>query len=187
GYRIELGEVEAHLLKVESVLDAIVIARQDESGQKTLCAYFTAHAELMAGDLRAALSQELPVYMIPTHLVQVDQMPLTPNGKVDRRALPEPEGLIMTGIEHVAPRSPLESKLAHIWQEVLGLEKVSVKDSFFEIGGHSLRATTLASKLHKELHVSLLLRDIFRHPTIEELARLIDGMERQAYRQIPLL
>ncbi|MCM3340482.1 amino acid adenylation domain-containing protein [Paenibacillus sp. MER TA 81-3] len=187
GYRIELGEVEAHLLKVESVLDAVVIARPDESGQKMLCAYYTAHAELMAGDLRAALSQDLPAYMIPTHLVQVDQMPLTPNGKVDRRALPEPEGLIMTGKEHVAPRTPLESKLAQLWQEVLGLEKVSVKDSFFEIGGHSLRATTLAGKLHKEMNVSLPLRDIFRHSTIEELARLIDGMERQEYRQIPLL
>ncbi|MCM3340480.1 non-ribosomal peptide synthase/polyketide synthase [Paenibacillus sp. MER TA 81-3] len=185
GYRIELGEVEAHLLKVEPVQSAAVIARKDESGQNMLCAYYAADKELTASELRSALSQELPGYMIPTHLVQVERMPLTPNGKVDRKALPEPEGRIMTGIEHVAPRTPLESKLAHIWQEVLGLEKVSMKDSFFELGGHSLRATTLVSKLQQELHVSMPLREVFRFPTIEEQAQVIGGMEQEEYRAIP--
>ncbi|NEW06407.1 amino acid adenylation domain-containing protein [Paenibacillus sp. SYP-B3998] len=185
GFRIELGEVEAQLLKVAGLHEATVLALEDEAGQKQLCAYFVAEAELTAGELRGALSQELPGYMIPSYFVQLASMPLTQNGKIDRRALPAPEANKQTGAEFVAPRTRLEAQLARIWQEVLGLPSASVKDNFFELGGHSLRATTLVSKLYKELGVNLPLRDVFRYPTIEEMAQAIGGMERKAYEAIP--
>nr|WP_083858705.1 non-ribosomal peptide synthetase [Paenibacillus sp. OSY-SE] len=186
GFRIELGEVESQLLSVEFVQEATVMAREDDGGQKQLCAYFVAERPLSAAELRGGLSQDLPGYMIPSYFVQLDRLPLTPNGKIDRRALPEPEGSLHTGAEFVAPRTPLEAQLARIWQDVLGLPDVSVKDNFFDLGGHSLRATTLASKVFKEMHVNLPLRDVFRCPTIEEMAGMIAGMEKQEYAAIPL-
>ncbi|WP_270168683.1 non-ribosomal peptide synthetase [Paenibacillus sp. SYP-B4298] len=187
GFRIELGEIESHLLKVEPIEKATVVVRETEGGEKQLCAYFVAGSELAASELRSALSQELPGYMIPTYFVQLEQMPLTTNGKVDRRALPAPEDSMQTGMDYVAPRTLLEAKLAHIWQDVLGLERVGVQDNFFELGGHSLRATTLVGRIHKELNVRLPLKDVFRFPTVEELATAIGIMEQQAYSSIPAI
>ncbi|MEE4571141.1 amino acid adenylation domain-containing protein, partial [Paenibacillus polymyxa] len=121
GYRIELGEVETQLLKLEAVREAVVIAREDEQGQKQLCAYVVADEEVVASELRSALSQKLPGYMIPSYVIQLEQMPLTPNGKIDRKALPAPEGSLQSGADYVAPRTWVEVKLAQIWQDVLGL------------------------------------------------------------------
>ncbi|MFB6367713.1 condensation domain-containing protein, partial [Paenibacillus elgii] len=136
--------------------------------------------------LRSAMSQELPGYMIPSYFVQLERLPLTPNGKIDRKALPAPEGGAI-GSEYTAPRTPLEAKLVRIWQEVLGVTTVGVKDNFFDLGGHSLRATTLVSKVHKELNVDLPLRDVFRYATVEEMAQAIARMEQQEHVSIPLL
>ncbi|MFB6367712.1 amino acid adenylation domain-containing protein, partial [Paenibacillus elgii] len=186
GFRIELGEVEAHLLKVEAIQKATVVVRETASGEKQLCAYFVADRELQAHEVRSALAQELPSYMIPSYFVQLERMPLTNNGKVDRRALPAPEESLHTGDEHTAPRTPLEAELSDIWKSVLGLEKVGVTDNFFDVGGHSLRATTLVSKMHKELNVDFPLRDVFRYPTIEEMAQEIARMEEGAFSAIPV-
>ncbi|MCY9544585.1 condensation domain-containing protein, partial [Paenibacillus alvei] len=120
-----------------------------------------------------------------SYFIQLDRLPLTPNGKIDRRALPKPEGGIETGTEYVAPRTETETKLACIWQDVLGLTSVGVKDNFFELGGHSLRATTLVSRLYKELNVNFPLRGVFRHPTIEEMAKAISHMDTELYVAIP--
>ncbi|MGF9917693.1 non-ribosomal peptide synthetase, partial [Paenibacillus ehimensis] len=158
GYRIELGEVESGLMSVAAVREAVVIARENESGEKDLCAYYVADEPLAAVGLRAELAAKLPGYMIPSYFVQVERMPLTPNGKLDRKALPEPEGGVETGTAYVAPRTPLEAKLAQIWQDVLKLPRVGVQDNFFDIGGHSLRATTLVAKMHQELQVKVPLR-----------------------------
>ncbi|WP_157261697.1 condensation domain-containing protein, partial [Paenibacillus sp. A3] len=185
GYRIEIGEVETQLLKAEGVKEAVVVIREDGNGQKALCAYFTADEELQASGLRSAMSQELPGYMIPSYFVQLERLPLTPNGKIDRKALPAPEGGA-SGSEYTAPRTPLEAKLVRIWQEVLGVATVGVKDNFFDLGGHSLRATTLVSKVHKELNVDLPLRDVFRYATIEEMAQAITRMEEGAFSAIPV-
>ncbi|UUZ97669.1 phosphopantetheine-binding protein [Paenibacillus sp. P25] len=154
GYRIETGEIESQSLKVDAVREAVVVVREDAGGQKALCAYFTAEGEPKISELRAMLSQEPPGYMIPSHFMQLERLPLTANGKVDRKAPPAPEGSD-TGVEHIAPRTALEAKLARIWQEVLGQTKIGVKDNFFDLGGHSLRATTLVGKVHKELNVDL--------------------------------
>lgn len=130
GYRIELGEVEAQLLKLEAVQEAVVIAREDEQGQKQLCAYVVTLANIAASELRSALSQELPGYMVPSYFVQLEQLPLTPNGKVDRRALPQPEGSVDSGEDYVAARNEVERTLVSVWQSVLGIEHIGVLDNF---------------------------------------------------------
>ncbi|AET61298.1 peptide synthetase 3 [Paenibacillus terrae HPL-003] len=186
GYRIELGEVEAQLLKLEAVREAVVIAREDEQGQKQLCAYVVTHEDVVASELRSALSQELPGYMVPSYFVQLEQLPLTQSGKVDRRALPQPEGSVSSGAEYVPPQNQLQVQLASIWKDVLELERVGIKDNFFEAGGHSLRATHVISLIHKELHKNVQLKDLFQHPTIEQLAHVIEALEQTAYESIPV-
>ncbi|WP_240037057.1 amino acid adenylation domain-containing protein [Paenibacillus amylolyticus] len=189
GYRIETGEVEAKLLQVKGVREAVVLVRNDTNGQKVLCAYYTPDTgtELAVNDLRGALAQELPGYMIPSYFVELENLPLTPNGKVDRKALPAPEEGAGGGREYVAPRTELEAKLVAIWQDVLGSITIGVTDNFFDLGGHSLRATMLVSKVHKELSVDLPLRDVFRHSTIESMAEIISQLEWQEHRSIPVL
>ena len=184
GYRIELGEIEAQLGRMASVREAVVVAKADSSAVQQLCAYVVATRELAAGELRRDLAEQLPGYMIPTYFVQLERMPLTPNGKIDRKALPAPEGIIPAAVEYAAPRTHIEAHLARIWQEVLGLERVGVYDNFFEIGGHSLRATAMVSRLHKEMQINVPLRHIFRFPTIELLAQAIADMEQQAFQTI---
>ncbi|MEC0182799.1 non-ribosomal peptide synthetase [Paenibacillus peoriae] len=186
GYRIELGEVEAQLLKLEAVREAVAIARDDEQGQKQLCAYVVTHADVAASELRSALSQGLPGYMVPSYFVQLEQLPLTPNGKVDRRALPQPEGSISSGAEYVPPQNQLQVQLASIWKDVLELDRIGIKDNFFEAGGHSLRATHVISLIHKELHKNVQLKDLFQHPTIEQLAQVIEALEQTTYESIPV-
>ncbi|MCV9951204.1 non-ribosomal peptide synthetase [Paenibacillus sp. BT-177] len=187
GYRIETGEVEAKLLSVGGVKEAVVVVREDQEGQKALCAYYTAEEGLTALDLKRAIASELPGYMIPSYFVEMERLPLTPNGKIDRKALPAPEGGASAGREYVAPRTELEAKLVAIWQDVLGSVTIGVTDNFFDLGGHSLRATTLVSKVHKELSVNLPLRDVFRHSTIEAMAEAISQLERQEHLSIPVL
>ncbi|WP_028546570.1 non-ribosomal peptide synthetase [Paenibacillus taiwanensis] len=187
GFRIEVGEVEAQLLKVESILKATVIVRGSDSSEKQLCAYYVADRPLPPSELKRLLAQDLPSYMIPAYLIPLERMPLTTNGKVDRKALPSPEDYVQAETEYVAPRTAHERLLARIWQDVLGLTKVGVKDNFFELGGHSLRATTLVSKLHKEENISLSLRDVFRYPTLEALAAFIANLEQEAHVSIPVI
>ncbi|MEC0099809.1 non-ribosomal peptide synthetase, partial [Paenibacillus thiaminolyticus] len=187
GYRIELGEVEAQLLKIASVQEAVALAREDGDGQPYLCAYIVADKELTSGELKSALSQKLPGYMVPSCFVQLEYMPLTPNRKINRKALPAPDGSMQTGADYVAPRTAVEGQLAQIWQEVLGLPRIGVKDHFFDIGGHSLRATALVAKLHKEMGIEMPLREVFQSPTIEQMAEVITDKEHQAaYRSIPI-
>ncbi|MWC31394.1 amino acid adenylation domain-containing protein, partial [Paenibacillus sp. MMS18-CY102] len=187
GYRIELGEIETQLMKLEAIQEAVVTARDDETGQKHLCAYFVAEKELTVSDLRTLLSEELPGYMIPSFFVHLEQIPLNVNGKVDRKALPTPEGGMQTGTEYVAPRTPMEAQLAQIWQEVLGLERIGMKDNFFDVGGHSLRATTLVAKMHKAMGIEMPLREVFQYSTIEQMAEVISGKEQHTYGSIPVI
>ncbi|WP_340018592.1 amino acid adenylation domain-containing protein [Paenibacillus sp. FSL H3-0457] len=187
GFRIELGEIEAQLQKVEGIRKTTVFARENVSGEKQLCAYYEADCELPAAELKSVLSQELPAYMIPTYLIQLERLPLTTNGKVDRRSLPAPEESLQPGEGHTPPRTPLEASLAEIWKSVLGLERIGVHDNFFDLGGHSLRATTLVSKVHQELNVELPLRDVFRYSTIEQMALALSRIEEHSFSSIPLV
>uniref|UniRef100_UPI0013592D49 condensation domain-containing protein n=1 Tax=Paenibacillus puerhi TaxID=2692622 RepID=UPI0013592D49 len=185
GYRIELGEVETQLLHVEGVVEAVVMARDDGQGNKLLCAYYVAESELGASELRSRLADSLPSYMVPSYFVQLERMPLSPNGKIDRKALPAPEAGLQLSSSYQSPRTVLEKKLALMWQDVLKLERVGVKDHFFEIGGHSLRATALVARIHKELQVKMPLRIVFEQPTVEQMAAWIGGEEQADYTIIP--
>ncbi|MBW7477855.1 amino acid adenylation domain-containing protein, partial [Paenibacillus oenotherae] len=184
GYRIELGEIEAVLQRHEQVKEAVVIARQDKGADSYLCAYVVGHGKLEAAELRRYVGSQLPSYMVPAFFVELAEVPLTPNGKVDRRGLPEPERSAMGGESYVAPRTELEAKLAEIWQSVLGIAQVGAKDHFFELGGHSLKATMLAARVYKELNVNLPLRSIFEAPRLEELAERIAEQEESKYASI---
>ncbi len=174
GVRIELGDIENQILHYDSVKEVIVIDREDTDGDKYLVTYFVADQDVSISDLRKFLLLRLPEYMLPAYFVKMDKFPLNPNGKIDRKALPEPVEVIDSGVEYVAPRNAIEEKLKEIWSMILGIEKIGIHDNFFEIGGHSLKATSIAAKVGKEFSVELPLREIFTKPTIKEIAEYIE-------------
>jgi amino acid adenylation domain-containing protein len=183
GFRIEPGEVENQLLTHDEIKEVIVVAKEDQQKiHKYLCAYFVParSGDLSSEDLREYLSGRLPDYMIPSHFIPLDKIPLTPNGKVDRKALPEPE--FKAGENHIAPRNEIEKKLVSIWSGVLGIEgSIGIDDNFFELGGHSLKATLMAARIHKALNKKVPLAEIFRIPTVRELAEYIRKTEMFKY------
>jgi amino acid adenylation domain-containing protein len=169
GFRIELGEIEAALLAQDEVAQAVVVARE-EGAAKRLVAYVVPHRDTSpdVGELRRALQQKLPDYMVPAAIMRLDQLPLTPNGKLDRNALPAPDRHRDT--DHQPPRNPVETVLAGLFAEVLGLDRVGIHDNFFELGGHSLLAMQLVSQVRAALGVTLPVRVIFMGPTVAEVA-----------------
>ncbi|MFK3721581.1 non-ribosomal peptide synthase/polyketide synthase [Pseudomonas fulva] len=173
GFRIELGEIEARLRSQPQVRDAVVVARDTEGGKQLIGYVATSSPALQGEALRTALQQGLPDYMVPSQILVLEHLPLSPNGKVDRKALPDPS---FKGREYVAPRNALEAGLAAIWQEVLELEQVGVTDNFFELGGDSLRTLKVLSKVRNQpaLGVELKLRDMMSKPTIAELSGYVD-------------
>ena len=172
GYRIECGEVQAALAGVEGVVQAVVVAREDRPGDKRLVGYVTGTADPAA--LRAVLAQRLPGYMVPAAIVVLDALPLTVNGKLDTRALPAPE---YTGGEYRAPTSAVEEILAGIYAQVLGLDRVGVDDSFFELGGDSLSAMRLIAAINTGLDAGVSVRAVFEAPTVAGLAPRIGSDE----------
>ncbi len=182
GFRVELGEIEEQLLNHSMIKEAVVIAKVDVKGDKYLVAYIvpvSSDAEVSGDLLRVELAKKLPDYMIPTNFVLLPQIPLTPNGKVDRRSLPEPDGSIKTKSECIAPASEIEERLLGIWSDILGTEKISITDNFFNLGGHSLRAALLSTRVYKNFGVELPVREIFRRPTIKGLAKYIQNAATQ--------
>ncbi|MDP4143546.1 MAG: amino acid adenylation domain-containing protein [Bacillota bacterium] len=178
GYRIELGEIENSILKYQSIDKAAVIDIEDEDGNKEICAYFVSKEDLPIYDLRKYLGNKLPIYMIPAYFVKVDEIPLTSNGKINRNALPKPKKNIISNVVYEEPQNDTEIKIAKIWSEVLGLEKIGVNYNFFEIGGHSLRATVLISKVQKEFNILIEMKDIFENPTIKELGKCLNSKDQ---------
>jgi amino acid adenylation domain-containing protein len=173
GYRIELGEIEAALARHESVRIAVVVVQQESPTDQRIVAYVVPEGADVptAGELRAFLLQKLPEYMVPSAFVAVRDFPLTPNGKVDRKALPSADQVLSPPQPSVVgPRTPLELALAKLWCELLKISNVGVYDNFFELGGHSLLATQLISRIRREFNVELPLRNVFERPTIESLA-----------------
>ncbi|WP_395672290.1 amino acid adenylation domain-containing protein [Inquilinus sp.] len=174
GFRIELGEIEAALVRSEAVLQAAVIDREDRSGDRYLAAYVVlqAGAALDPAALRHELVRHLPDYMVPATFTALDALPLTPSGKLDRKALPEPERQSSAGF--VAPRTPTEETLAAIWAETFGVERVGVDDNFFELGGHSMLVAQLITRVKATFAVNLPLAMVFEVSTIAGLAEKID-------------
>jgi amino acid adenylation domain-containing protein len=169
GYRIEPGEIESALQSHPSVETAHVLAHPAPDGALELVAYVTGRETPDPADLRGWLANRLPAYLVPAHFVALEALPLTPNGKLDRARLPEPTARAATAAR-LAPRTELEEKLLELWQEVLGHDAIGVQDNFFEIGGHSLKASRLVTRLNKQFDVNLRLLVLFNHPTIEGLA-----------------
>ncbi|MCU0287507.1 MAG: amino acid adenylation domain-containing protein, partial [Acidobacteria bacterium] len=185
GFRIELGEIESQLLKHKTIAEAVVkvVETGNESEDKYLCAYIVCNnpgvldkgVEVLSAQLKEYLAELLPDYMIPSYFIRLERLPVTPGGKIDRKALPLPEIGEINRTIFVAPRTWVEIKLQEIWRDVLKTPKViGITDDFFQLGGHSLRATTLASRIQKALAVNVPLTEIFKRPTIQGLAKYIE-------------
>ncbi|MCV3216977.1 amino acid adenylation domain-containing protein [Plectonema radiosum NIES-515] len=183
GFRIELGEIEAVLSQHPQVLQAVVIMREDKAANKYLAAYLVPKLEVAAppksSELRSFLKAKLADYMVPGTFVFLEAMPLTPNGKVDRSALPAPDSANFTvSTLFVPPQSPLEEDLVNIWREVLGIEQIGTHDDFFTLGGHSLLATQIISRVRELFQVALPLRSLFENPTVAGLAQRLDTLQK---------
>ncbi|MCR3761933.1 AMP-binding protein, partial [Clostridium felsineum] len=183
GFRIELGEIESALRKTAKVKDAVVIVREDENKEKSINAYIVSDEKITVSEIREELEKTLPDYMIPAYMMQIESIPVTRNGKLDKKALPKIKA--KSEKEYVAPKNNVEEKIAGIFEEILGVEKVGIKDSFFELGGHSLRATRAINRIESVTGVRLPLKSIFENPTVEGLSRLVNLEKGEAYEPIP--
>ncbi|WP_256932751.1 amino acid adenylation domain-containing protein [Bacillus thuringiensis] len=178
GMRIEPGEITAKLLELDEIENGYVVAHHDEEGQVNLCAYIVWKKESEPQKIRRKLAQALPEYMIPVHFMTIDELPLTPNGKVSEQLLPIPEKETETVEAYVPPCTEIEKLLTDIWQEVLGIERVSIKGSFFDYGGDSIKAIQISSQLRK-YRLKLETKYLFTHATIQEVAIYIEPLKKQ--------
>ncbi|WP_054740665.1 non-ribosomal peptide synthetase [Cellulosilyticum ruminicola] len=180
GYRIELQEIENQLLKYEGIQCGIVVEKILAHDEHVICAYYEAQESIEINELRTYLGRFLPEYMIPTYFVQVEDLPMTTNGKIDVKVLPDPRNAISVNSICIMPSNEIEEELMRIWKEILGIkEPISVEAHFFEIGGYSLKATQLLLRIKEVFKVEIAFADLFRYTTIREMGQLID---KQKYR-----
>ncbi|MEH2314169.1 MAG: amino acid adenylation domain-containing protein [Nostoc sp.] len=181
GFRIELGEIETALLQHPGVKEGVVIVREDTSNENNLVGYIVAETGQdslqVISQLRRFLKQELPDFMVPTIFMALEAMPLTPNGKVDRKALPEPDASRPElEANYVAPRTPIEQQIADIWMQVLNVKRVGIYDNFFELGGYSLVGIQVVSRIRQALQVEILMSNLFELPTVADLAERVETL-----------
>jgi acyl-coenzyme A synthetase/AMP-(fatty) acid ligase len=178
GFRIELAEIESHLRSLEGIKDAVVVERQDNTGHKYLCGYISTTAA-DADEIKKYLSEHLPSYMIPDHLVRVDEIPLTSSGKVNRNELPKPG--FTAGKTYIAPRNELDEKLVRVWSEVLGIEgeMIGIDSNFFESGGNSIKLMTISTRLNQVLPTGIPVVKLFTYPTIRTLSNYLAGEQKE--------
>jgi acyl-coenzyme A synthetase/AMP-(fatty) acid ligase/acyl carrier protein len=173
GHRIELREIENVILKYGSINDTVVITLAAQ-GESSIVAYYVSDHEITATSLRSFMRTHLPTYMMPEHFVRIESLPISTNGKVNKRALPKPAGTQLSRDDrYVEARNEYESRLVKIWEAVLNTQRVGVLDDFFESGGHSLKATRLSSQIHKEFNVKVSIKELFANTTIEAQANTI--------------
>ncbi|MCP4148258.1 MAG: amino acid adenylation domain-containing protein, partial [bacterium] len=195
GFRIELGEIENRLLANDTIKEAIVVTQKDKENTNYLAAYYVLngatgetqheideqqHRKVLS-QLRTNLSETLPDYMIPSYFVPLQRLPLTPNGKIDIKALPETGEAARVSSEYHAPANEREEKLVQIWQEVLTRKKIGIYDNFFEVGGHSLKATVLAAAIYKEMNIKISLLHVFKYPSVRALSDYIAETKKEEY------
>jgi thioesterase domain-containing protein/acyl carrier protein len=179
GFRIEPTEIQHRLTRHDKIKEALVVDRRDEdSGEKYLCAYIVFSDKVDAAELKGYLAAGLPNYMIPAFFVPVERIPLTPHGKVDRKKLPAPG--IPVGVRYAAPRNGIERKLVDIWSRIIGVRQpIGIDDNFFALGGHSLKTAILTAKVHEEFGVMIPLAQFFKHQTIRTLAQFLAEREEE--------
>ena len=182
GIRIEPEEIENRLISYPDIKQAVIVAHENDLGDKYLSAYIVSDEDVSSNELRQRLLESLPDYMIPLYFVRMDKFPLTPNGKVNRQALLAPKGEVHA--EYVAPRNTTEEMLMRIWKEVLNKNKIGIYDNFFELGGNSLRGTVLVTRIHKELNVEVPLKELFRMPTIAGISEYLLEAKESIYASI---
>ncbi|MCK4258234.1 MAG: amino acid adenylation domain-containing protein, partial [Halanaerobiales bacterium] len=173
GYRIEPGEIEAQLLQHSNIKETVVIDREDLTVGKYLCAYIVLEKEMVLDDIKEYLAKKMPEYMIPTYFVELKELPLTVNGKINRKSLPSPDLSNISKSEYIPPTDELERRLVSVWSDLLGVEKIGIMDNFFNLGGQSLLAILLIGRIFKELNVEVPLTEIFTNPNIKGLASYI--------------
>jgi tyrocidine synthetase III len=183
GYRIELGEIEQQLLKIPAINDTVVVARAGDH-EGVLCAYYVSQYDLEPETVKTDLSRCLPGYMVPSFLEQIDEIPVTANGKVDRNALPNISVALSKG--YIAPKTTIQDQLVQIWADILGIdsEGIGIRDNFFQLGGHSLKAVALIARIHRELGVKVPLSELFQAPFIIALADIVGQGKGDAYKGI---
>jgi amino acid adenylation domain-containing protein/non-ribosomal peptide synthase protein (TIGR01720 family) len=188
GNRIELGEIENVLLNYGILNEVIALIKEDKKDESYLVAYFTFKEKVNIPDLREYLGRYLPSYMIPAYFVPLKAFPVSINGKIDYKALPDPTNVLLSrSTEYCAPESELEMQLTKIWENILDKQDIGVKDDFFEIGGHSLKAMHVVSKIYEELNVKIELRNLFKNSTIEGLSRFIEVSVKADFKSIPII
>jgi acyl-coenzyme A synthetase/AMP-(fatty) acid ligase/acyl carrier protein len=173
GFRVEPAEIEEALRRLPAVREAAVVAREEASGDKRLVGYVVSDGSVSSEQLHAHVAEWVPDFMVPSAFALLDELPRTPSGKIDRLALPEPEAAAASAEEFVAPRTPMEEKVAAIWADVLNVQQVGIHDDFFALGGHSLLATQIVAQIRTDFSVELPLHSLFSSPTVESLAAAV--------------
>lgn len=184
GFRVELEEIENQLLNHEKVLGGVVVDRLDPKGGVYLCAYYVSQEDIPSAELSDFLLKTLPEYMIPSFFVRLNRIPLTDNGKANRRALPEPDMFAERSVQYKEPDNEMERTLVRIWEQVLDRQRIGIFDNFFAIGGHSLNMASITARIYRELHVEVPLREMFNNPTIKQLAIFVREAASQGYSSI---
>ncbi|MFZ5989459.1 MAG: AMP-binding protein [Bacillota bacterium] len=186
GYRVELGEIETCLVKHDDIKSAIVIDYQEQNGKKSLAAYVAAERPIASLNIREYLLGQLPDYMVPAYFIQVDDIPLTANGKVDRKALPKPDKSSERDTDYIEPVNEIEKKLAGIWKQVLETDRIGINDNFFELGGNSILLIKVHSQIDKIYPGKLTVSDMFAYPTISKLVEFINKGNKVPVKDIPI-
>lgn len=186
GFRVEPGEIEHILLQCEEVREACVVVKEDQRQQKHLCAYYSADRALLPSELRSFAQQRLPAYMVPDYFELVEKMPLNSSGKINKALLPVPTGEPVQSNLHASPEDETEEALVSLFEEVLEMKGIGVLDHFFERGGHSLTAIQLVGKIHRILGIKLPIADLYKHPTVRELAGQVKKQQSAAASSIPV-
>lgn len=183
GFRIELGEIETTLTRLEAIKEAVVVTNEDINNNKRLIAYYISTHELNIDNIRSALAKSLPDYMIPSFLIRIDEIPITSNGKINKKALPSPEVQMHSNNDYVPPTNEVEYNIATIWQEVLGLEHIGINDNFFKIGGDSILTLQIVSRLSK-IGYNISVKDLFENPDIKKLSLVVN--QKETHNRIPI-
>ncbi|SHN14586.1 amino acid adenylation domain-containing protein, partial [Flavobacterium pectinovorum] len=177
GFRIELGEIETHLFQYSNAIKNVIVEIKEVNQEKVIVAYYVSESKIDKIEIRHYLEEKLPEYMIPNFYIALDSIPVTSNGKVDRKALPSVTADDIIRGEYVAPKNETQDKLAAIWQDVLGIEKVGITDNFFNLGGNSLIIGQVINRIHKELHQGITFKAFFSSPTIEEISLKLQAQD----------